>query len=118
MTSVTFHQTVPTLLDYTLANAAADDRNLFHLRFDKTRNCSPAIEFQVHLEVSVLHVIHVVCAGAVAVLIVLRGRAYAERNIIYSFSKVQYWKPAPHLAGEGEWLREVEERAGESKRAL
>ena len=35
-----------------------------------------------------------------------------------SIPLVQYWMPVPHLAGEGEWLREVEERAGESKRAL
>ena len=77
LTSVTFHQTVPTLLNYTLANAAAGDRNNFS--FNKIRNSPPAIEFQVHLEVSVLHVVHVVCAGAVAVLIVLRWRAYAER---------------------------------------
>ena len=44
------------------------------------------------------------------------GLMLKEYNLL--IYKVQYWKPVPHLAGEGEWLRDVEERAGESKRAL
>ena len=46
------------------------------------------------------------------------GGGLMLKEYILLIPKVQYWKPVPHLAGEGEWLREVEERAGESKRAL
>ena len=71
-----------------------------------------AVELQVHLQVSELH--GVGGRGVGVLLLGRRGDAGVEE---VRRSKGRRGRRT-NLVGEGEWLREVEERAGESSRAL
>ena len=144
LASVALHQAVATLLNYALAHTAADREiictcmiwhygiiPIFHsinltINFDShiihmsSFTCSQIQDSSRDLHTPYYHCWHCCCSHCPLGAGLCWNRMF-HKKLELTFSVVKLnWENCnvSHLVGEGEWLREVEERAGESRRAL